>query len=783
MLKIIDRMRRGQGRLEDLKILDEVGDKIGIMPGTTICGLADGAGWPVKNAIRKFRPEFEEYIKSGAEGEGAAGAGGALGVAGSRERPDERERSCDSSMRLRGVPVAGGVRDREPLLLKRAAAPARRPAAAAGCGPAPPRRRRSPPPADVATERALDSQPVAGSVRATVDRDEGMIDLKQIATWLPDTTRPTKAAARDLRRSRTSSTTTPSCIRRSRSGQYVLSDRRPVECAGRRVQHGRRLHAKDAPTSGGVGRAARRPASATCRTAAGIPGSAARLGQVTGSENASMAVVYVNDKPVDIGNEKLNLIQAAEKGGVFIPHYCWHPALTVVASCRMCLVEVGERKPDGTRRHAAQGRARLPDAGQGRHRHRHQQQEGQATPRCRRSKGCCSTIRSTAPSATRPASACCRTTAIGYGKSQSRMIDEKNTPPNKPYIGPNVTLFTDRCIMCSRCVRFTREISGEAELQVINRGDHSEIDIFPGEPLDNKLASNVVDLCPVGALCSKDFLYKQRVWNLKTQKSVCADCSTGCSIHLDGNKNIVYRLRPRDNPQAQGHFMCDDGRLGYHYVNSIERFLRPLARRDGKLIAAPWPEVVADDPARRSRPRPRQDGAGGRRRAVAVPDLRGSVSAGQVPQGAVAERAAGARPGAGRRRGRHLSQGPPRPADPAGEVHDPGGEVSQSHGRRGGAEATSRARSIAFDDVVAVGGDGQGAGALPGGRLPAAAGRLGHRGAGAGAAKGVRWSSVTTCCRRRSATSPITSCRGRRSRRRTARSSTTPAWPRRSTGA
>ena len=95
------------------------------------------------------------------------------------------------------------------------------------------------------------------------------------------------------------------------------------------------------------------------------------------------------------------------------------------------------------------------------------------------------------------------------------------------------------------------------------------------------------------ALCSKDFLYKHRVWNLKTKKSVCADCSTGCSIYLDGNKNIVYRLRPRENPQAQGYFMCDDGRLGYHYVNSIARFLRPMARRDGTLEAKPWAEIIA----------------------------------------------------------------------------------------------------------------------------------------------------------------------------------------------
>ena len=162
-----------------------------------------------------------------------------------------------------------------------------------------------------------------------------------------------------------------------------------------------------------------------------------------------------------------------------------------------------------------------------------------------------------------------------YGRSESRLMDEKNTPPNKPELASTITLFTDRCIMCTRCVRFTREISGTAELQVIGRGHHEEIDIFPGQPLDNKLAGNVVDLCPVGALGSKDFLYKQRVWYLKTADGVCPDCSTGCSIHVDTNKDIVYRLRRAENPQAQGHFMCDEGRYGYHYVNSGERFIRP----------------------------------------------------------------------------------------------------------------------------------------------------------------------------------------------------------------
>src|SRR5579884_2269387 len=306
-----------------------------------------------------------------------------------------------------------------------------------------------------------------------------------------------------------------------------------------------------------------------------------------------MAVVIVNNQPVDIGNERLNLIQAAQKAGVFIPHYCWHPALTVVASCRMCLVEVGEKRPDGSvamqpkvvpacQTPAKDNTVVVTDS-----------------PRAKAAQA--GTLEDLllnhpldCPVCDKAGECLLQDYSYRFGRAESRMIDDKRTPPNKPEISSTITLFTDRCIMCSRCVRFTREISGTAELEVVHRGDHAEIDIFPGEPLENKLAGNVVDLCPVGALCSKDFLYKQRVWFLKTQESVCADCSTGCSIHLDGNKSIVYRLRPRYNPQAQGYFMCDEGRLGYHYINSVERFLRPMARRDGKLTPVPWPEILSE---------------------------------------------------------------------------------------------------------------------------------------------------------------------------------------------
>jgi NADH-quinone oxidoreductase subunit G len=305
-----------------------------------------------------------------------------------------------------------------------------------------------------------------------------------------------------------------------------------------------------------------------------------------------MATVYVNDKPVDIGDENINLVQAAMKGGSFVPHYCWHPALTVVASCRMCLVEVGEKKPDGSvvmqpkvvpacQTPAKDGTVVVTNSAKA----KDAQQQTLEDLLLNHPLDC--------PVCDKAGECMLQDYSYGYGRSTSRMIDDKNTPPNKPNIGPNVSLFTDRCIMCSRCVRFTREISGTAELHIINRGTHSEIDVFPGDPLDNKLASNVVDLCPVGALCSNDFLYKHRVWNLKSKHTVCADCSTGCSIHLDSNKGIVYRLRPRENPRAQGYFMCDEGRLGYAYVNTAERFLRPRAGSDGRQGVGGWTETAA----------------------------------------------------------------------------------------------------------------------------------------------------------------------------------------------
>ena len=305
-----------------------------------------------------------------------------------------------------------------------------------------------------------------------------------------------------------------------------------------------------------------------------------------------MATVLVNGKEVEVGaNERLNCIQAAAKAGDEIPAYCWHPELSVVASCRMCLVEVGDKKPDGTiamqpklvpgcQTPAKDGTVIISDS-----------------PKVKEARK--ATLEYLllnhpldCPTCDQAGECYLQDYSFNYGRGYSRLNEPKNIKPDKEYIGDQITLFTDRCIMCTRCVRFTREISGSAELQVVSRGSHEQIDIFPGHPVNNPLAGNVVDICPVGALCSKDFLYQQRVWWLKNTNSVCTGCSTGCSISVDQNEDRVYRLKPRHNPLAQGHFMCDEGRFGWKYTHSDQRLTTPEIRVNGQVSSRDWDSVL-----------------------------------------------------------------------------------------------------------------------------------------------------------------------------------------------
>lgn len=304
-----------------------------------------------------------------------------------------------------------------------------------------------------------------------------------------------------------------------------------------------------------------------------------------------MATVLVNDVEVEVG-PKENLILAARRAGVEVPHYCWHPELSVVASCRMCLVEVGEKKPDGTvvmqprlvpgcQTIAKEGTVVRTDT----EKVRASQAQQLEYLLLNHPLDC---------SICDQAGECyLQDYTYKFGNAHSRLKEPKVQRVDKYHIGDEIALFTDRCVMCTRCVRFTREYSGTSELHVISRGSVEEIDVFPGEPCNNKLAGNVVDLCPVGALCSKDFLYKKRVWWLKNQHTVCNLCSTGCSIHADQDDNVLYRVRPRENSQAQGWFMCDEGRFGWKYIHSEDRLLAP---RVGRLTEGGDDELEASVP-------------------------------------------------------------------------------------------------------------------------------------------------------------------------------------------
>ena len=265
-----------------------------------------------------------------------------------------------------------------------------------------------------------------------------------------------------------------------------------------------------------------------------------------------MGIVIVDGQEIEIGDrDRLNGIQVARArrrrdsalllasgadGRGQLPHV---PGRNRHAECR-----------DRRDHDAAQARAGLPDAGQRQHGVRHQQREGAKKPGDRSKKTLLIDHPIDCPICDKAGECHLQDYHFEHGQAQRRADIQPFTSRRRD-MGDTVTLFVDRCVMCSRCVRFCREITGTRELMVINRGSHEEIDVFPGYPLANKMSGNVVDLCPVGALGDKDFLYKQRVWFMKRHPGVCAGCSTGCSIRIDENQDTVYRLTPRGKSVRQ----------------------------------------------------------------------------------------------------------------------------------------------------------------------------------------------------------------------------------------
>ena len=306
-----------------------------------------------------------------------------------------------------------------------------------------------------------------------------------------------------------------------------------------------------------------------------------------------MATVIIDGQELEIGDdERLNGIQAAARLNKDVPHYCWHEGLTVVASCRMCLVETGRKDPESgeismmpklvpaCQTPATNGTVFVTDSEKVR--------EARAMVEedllIRHPIDC--------PICDKAGECRLQDYHFQHGQGERRADIKPFTSRRRP-MGDTVTLFVDRCVMCTRCVRFTREITGTSELMVVNRGAHEEIDVFPGFPLDNKMSGNVVDLCPVGALGDSDFLYSQRVWFMNSRDHVCAGCSTGCSIKVEENQDRVYRLRPRENPHINKWWMCDEGRYGFKHIHDDGRVTELRKAGEDGYENVEWSELPA----------------------------------------------------------------------------------------------------------------------------------------------------------------------------------------------
>jgi len=286
-----------------------------------------------------------------------------------------------------------------------------------------------------------------------------------------------------------------------------------------------------------------------------------------------MPTLKINGQEISV-ESGLTVIQAADRLGVRIPRYCYHPGLSIEGNCRICTVEI-EKMPKLTTActtPAADGMVVWTDS----------------PPVDKARKGVLEFLLLSHPldcPVCDAAGECdLQNYYMAYGAYQSRFAESKLKKRKVVDIGPTVLLDNERCILCTRCVRFTNEVSRSGELGLLNRGVETEIGLFPGKKLDNLYSGCVVDICPVGALTDKDFRFQVRPWYLKSTPSVCPHCSRGCNIVVDwqterphhGGGKRVFRLRPRHNQDVNRWWMCDIGRYGYHFVDSAHRLREPL---------------------------------------------------------------------------------------------------------------------------------------------------------------------------------------------------------------
>ena len=273
-----------------------------------------------------------------------------------------------------------------------------------------------------------------------------------------------------------------------------------------------------------------------------------------------------------------SILEAAKTAGILVPHYCYHPALPIPALCRMCLVEV-EKAP----KLMPACQTTVAD-NQVVHVHSAKAQEAR--------KGVLEMLLINHPldCPICDQSGECELQDYTYaeGRADSRYKEPKRFNPVEDF-GGDVMYVPNRCILCTRCVRFMEDVAKDPVLNVSERGDRALIGKFEGQDLTHPWAGNVVELCPVGALLSKDFLNKSRAWELDRSASICPNCTQGCNATIETRDNVVVRLRPRVNDDVNKYFMCDQGRLDYRWLNRRDRATSPSVKGE----RAEWSTAVA----------------------------------------------------------------------------------------------------------------------------------------------------------------------------------------------
>ena len=308
------------------------------------------------------------------------------------------------------------------------------------------------------------------------------------------------------------------------------------------------------------------------------------------------------------------MLQACSLAGVEVPHYCYHPKLPIAGNCRMCLVEFGtpvigpDRKPvlnpDGTPKISQSVLPYEPSTARGAIACATPISPGmEIYPNSPATKQMREAVLESllvnhpldCPICDQAGECKLQEYSVDHGQSASRFAEEKVHKPKQVDLGPRIMLDDERCILCSRCIRFSRDIAGDDALGFADRGSHSALTRYPGKAFDNNYTLNTVDICPVGALTSKDFRFQMRVWFLKESKSLCASCGTGCNIIISSREEKVYRFEPRENDAVNSCWMCDYGRLNYKWINREDRLTEVEGSKTGRLDpAGAWSRALAE---------------------------------------------------------------------------------------------------------------------------------------------------------------------------------------------